>query len=135
MKAFVVTDPVTGKKKSINEGKIGKTFAEVLFKILDDLGVSNVEAYKRSLIDRRSFSKMLNSSKPSKRFIYLLAFGLELDYDSIKRLMHAAGRTFQPSNITDQIARYYFENKIYDVTAFDDDLVFNNEHSILYYNE
>ena len=132
MNLFTITDPNTGKKKTLNEGK---TFTQVLFEVLDDLGISNVEAYKRSMIDRKSFSKMLSSNRPSSRLIYLLAFGLELDYDTILKLMHAAGRSFQPGSITDQIAKYYLKNEIYDVFSFDDDLKFNNQKSILYPNE
>ena len=98
--------------------------------VLKDYEVSHVEAYTLSHMERKSFSKMLNGESPTKRMIYMLAFGLEMFYSDVRKLMQAAGRTFQPGSATDQVVKYHLMNGFYDIDILKRDLEENGAQQV-----
>jgi len=111
-----VVDSIIKKLKD----KLGLTknpFAEYLWKLIDEKGMTDVETYKKAHIDRRIFSKIRNEKNymPSKRTILAIAIALECDSEEMSTLLHHAGYHLSTFSKEDVIIDYFFENKIYDL--------------------
>ena len=113
---------VDGEERDVNI-KVGPTFGKVLCDIIEQKHMTDPQVYKACDIRRQSFNKVINEDKsPGKPMIYKLAFGLQLSFDDIKKLMHAAGKSFSPGDLVDQIAKFYFINNKFDLIDFEDTL-------------
>ncbi len=101
--------------KQKNEGN--KTFCEMLFAIIDEKKLSDVEVYKRANLDRKYFSKLRSNVnyKPKKKVVCALALALELDNYTCKKLVKKAGYILTSASKFDLVIRYCIENKIYDL--------------------
>ena len=101
--------------KQKNEGN--KTFCEMLFVIIDEKKLSDVEVYKRANLDRKYFSKLRSNVnyKPKKKVVCALALALELDNYTCKKLVKKAGYILTSASKFDLVIRYCIENKIYDL--------------------
>ncbi len=97
-----------------------KSFAETLFELIDKRGISDVEAYKRSNVDKKVFSKIKCNKhyKPSKITAVSFAIGLKLNSEETERLLKTAGLALSKSNRFDVIIGYFIETGNYD-TIFD----------------
>ena len=94
-----------------------KTFCEMLFAIIDEKKLSDVEVYKRANLDRKYFSKLRSNVnyRPKKKVVCALALALELDNYTCKKLVKKAGYILTSASKFDLVIRYCIENKIYDL--------------------
>ena len=94
-----------------------KTFSEALLNMIDAKGMSDVEAYRRSNIDRRLFSKIRSNSNysPSKSTVLALTIGLKLSVQEAQDLLARAGYAFSPCDKRDLIVSYFLERGGHDI--------------------
>ena len=97
-----------------------KSFSETLFEYIDKKGISDVECYKRSNVDKKVFSKIKcnRQYRPSKITAVSFAIGLKLSIAEAENLLKTAGIALSASNEFDIIIRYFLETGNYD-TIFD----------------
>ncbi len=105
--------PLAGKLNFPKE----KTFSEAVLSIIDAKGMTDVETYKRSNIDRRLFSKIRSNAGyvPSKSTVLALAIGLKLSVQDAQDLLARAGFAFSPCDKRDLIVRYFLERGEHDI--------------------
>ena len=100
-----------------------KSFGETLLDYIDKKGVSDVEAYKRSNVSRKTFSKIKcnPSHKPSKQTAVSFAIGLHLNIDEATHLLSTAGIALSHAEKFDVIIEYFIltgkYETIHDVNA------------------
>jgi len=96
--------------------KLDRPFSEELFYLIDQKGMTDVECYKRSNVDKKTFSKIKcnKNYRPSKETAVSFAIGLHLTIDEAERLLSTAGLCLSPSYTFDVIIRYFLTNGCYD---------------------
>jgi len=94
-----------------------KTFSEALLDLIDTKGMTDTEAYKRSNMDRRLFSKIRSNPAymPSKSTVLALTIGLRLTVQDAQDLLARAGFAFSPCDTRDLIVRYFLERGDHDI--------------------
>lgn len=94
-----------------------RSFQEMLFDLIDESGMTDVECYKKANVDKRIFSKIKSNKayRPSKQTAVAFAISLQLDLDTAQELLATAGMTLSRSNDFDKIIRYFIHNKNYDI--------------------
>ena len=97
------------------------SFSDYLIHLISSKGMSNVEVYKRALIDKKVFSKIKNNPNyhPQKITALCLCIGARLNLDETKDLLARAGYALSPCDKTDIIFSYFIENEIYDMVNLD----------------
>ncbi|MCZ8537092.1 hypothetical protein M9R32_07870 [Paenisporosarcina quisquiliarum] len=93
------------------------TLNQVLFRLIDDSGESDVDIYKKAGIDRKLFSKIRSNPdyRPSKNTTIALALALQLDIGDTEELLSAAGYSLSDSNVFDLVIQYCLEHHIHDI--------------------
>jgi len=86
-----------------------KGFAETLFHFIDEKGMTDVECYKRSNVDKKTFSKIkcVKDYKPSKKTAVSFAIGLKLDLEETQALLASAGFCLANNDLFDVIIKYF----------------------------
>jgi len=94
-----------------------KTFSEALLKLIDTKGMTDVEVYRNSNIDRRHFSKIRSNHDyaPKKSTVLALTIGLKLSVHEAQDLLSRAGFAFSPCDKRDLIVRYFLEQGNHDI--------------------
>lgn len=90
-------------------GSMDKGFAETLFHYIDERKISDVEAYKRSNVGKKTFSKIKcnRDYRPSKETAVSFAIGLRLNIEEATHLLSTAGMCLSRSNKFDVIVEYF----------------------------
>ena len=109
--------------------EIDSTFAESLFKYIDDKGLTDPEVYKRANLDRKLFSKIRKNKnyKPSKNTALALAIALELNLDETKDFIGKAGYALTRSSKMDIIVEFFILQGNYDILELNEVLFYYEE--------
>lgn len=96
---------------------VEESFAEALFRLIDEREMSDAECYKKAHIDRKTFSKIrtLKDYKPRKTTAAAFAIALKLPLDEAKDLIEKAGYSLTHSSKFDIILEYFIKKGRYDI--------------------
>ncbi|MBR4857712.1 MAG: macro domain-containing protein [Clostridia bacterium] len=111
--------PIISLDEMLNN--MDKGFADTLFYYIDQKGLTDVECYKRSNVDKKTFSKIKCNKdyKPSKKTAVSFAIGLDLNLEETNHLLKTAGFSLSKATMFDVIIEYFVStgnyNNIFDV--------------------
>ncbi|MBQ7872541.1 MAG: macro domain-containing protein [Clostridia bacterium] len=94
---------------------LDKGFSDTLFDYIDKKGMTDVEAYKRSNVSRKVFSKIkcTKNYTPSKITAVSFAIGLHLSLEETEHLLSTAGMCLSRSSKFDVIIEYFVKTGKY----------------------
>ena len=116
-------DALEELKRKLDEKKahLADSFSEYLLYLIQSRGMTNVEVYKRAIVDKKLFAKIKNDSSyhPQKLTCLQLCMGAKLNLDETRDLLARAGYALSPCDMRDVIFSYFIENEIYDMVDLD----------------
>ena len=113
---------------------LDESFSEMLFRLIDQKGMTDVECYKKANVDRKVFSKIRNTKeyRPSKTTAVAFALALELPLDQAKRMIELAGYSLTHNNKFDVIIEYFIKTQEYDIYKINE-VLFEFDQKLLGY--
>jgi len=93
------------------------SFVDLLLFLMREKELDNPTVYKRALMDRKLFSKLVSDRgyKPSKKMVCRLALALHLDAKDSKIFIKRAGFILTSGSNFDLTIRYCIEHKVFDI--------------------
>lgn len=97
------------------------SFTQYLLYLINRKGLKNTDVYKRAILDKKVFSKIINNKNyhPKKKTVLQLCIGMQLHLSEARDLLARAGYAFSPCDKTDVIFSYFIEHEIYDMIDLD----------------
>lgn len=113
-----------GKARTLDDAvkNIGETFQEMLFRLIDEKGLTDVKVYTDAHMDRKLFSKIRSKKdyRPKKNNVLLLCFSMKLNIDESVDLLEKLGYAFSNSSLSDIILKYFIEKEFYDLNEINE---------------
>ena len=101
------------------------SFVEYLRDLIKEKGINEPVVYGRAGMSRQLFNKIINNFdyQPTKRTVYQLIIGLQLDLEQAVKLMNKAGYSITRSSKMDLMMEYFIINRRYNTIEIDVALV------------
>ena len=99
-----------------------ESFSHMLFRKIDEAGMTDPECYRRANLDRKLFSKIRSNRnyRPSKVTAVALALALRLPLPEFREFLAKAGYSLSRSSQFDIIVEFFVRRGCYDVFEIDD---------------